>query len=68
MKYKQTVEIPQSRRLIIDLPREMPAGKALIVVNRMEGEEALPAPMRLSKPALAEDWTFPEESKIWVDL
>jgi hypothetical protein len=68
MKYEQRVEIPQSRRLTIDLPREMPAGKALIIVNCMEGEEALPATMGLSESALAEDWNAPEEDKIWADL
>jgi hypothetical protein len=33
MTYTQTVEIPQSRRLIIDLPGEIPAGKAIIMVD-----------------------------------
>jgi hypothetical protein len=33
MKYEQTVEIPQNRRPIIDLPREMPAGKGILTVT-----------------------------------
>jgi hypothetical protein len=33
MTYTQTVEIPQSRRLIIDLPSEIPTGKAVIMVD-----------------------------------
>jgi hypothetical protein len=68
MQYEQAVEIPQSRRLTIDLPREMPAGKAVIIVNCREENEGLPATMRLSEAALAEDWNSPEEEKAWADL
>ena len=33
MSYIQTVEIPPSRRLIIDLPHDIPAGRAQIEVK-----------------------------------
>jgi hypothetical protein len=38
MTVTQTVEIPESHRLVIDVPREVPAGRTVIIFN--------PAPYR----------------------
>ena len=43
MTITQTVEIPASRRLLIEVPREVPTGKAILVfkpVPKMEIGEA----------------------------
>ena len=37
MTITQTVEIPASHRLIIDVPREVPVGKAIIVFKPVAG-------------------------------
>jgi hypothetical protein len=36
MTIEQTVEIPESRRITLDLPPQVPAGKARITVNIIE--------------------------------
>ena len=57
MSYTQTVEIPPSRRLIIDLPLEIPAGKAQVEVKVIppaakEGEKS--EKMHLTKQMIDE--------------
>jgi len=42
MTIEQTVEIPADHRLVIDLPREVPAGKAHVVIQFPVREEAYP--------------------------
>jgi len=47
MTITQTVEIPENRRLIIDIPREIPTGRTSIVVQFPDKKEA-----QSSKPVL----------------
>ena len=47
MTIQQTVDIPVSRRLIIEVPREIPAGRAILAFT----------------PVPAEDETLPDEAR-----
>ena len=38
MSFTQTVEIPADRRLIIDVPREIPAGKTILTFTPAPAE------------------------------
>jgi hypothetical protein len=40
MTIEQTIEIPDSRRIYVDLPPQVPAGKARIAINISEYAEA----------------------------
>ncbi|MDR0685134.1 MAG: hypothetical protein LBF83_08395 [Spirochaetaceae bacterium] len=43
MTIQQTVDIPVSRRLIIEVPREIPAGRAILAFTPVPaGDETLP--------------------------
>jgi hypothetical protein len=63
--YEQTVEIPPSRRLTIDVPPEVPAGRIILTFR-----PALKPPetMLLCEAALATDWNTPEEDDAWASL
>ena len=59
MTITQTVEIPASHRLTIDVPREIPAGRTQVVIQFPVQEEAYPAvPQeekgKMSSPAFRE--------------
>jgi len=41
MTITQTVEVPESRRLIIDVPREIPAGKVIIAFTPVSVQEPI---------------------------
>ena len=54
MTITQTVDIPESRRLTIDVPCEVPVGKALLAFT----------PVSNQRP----DSAMPENSRSWRDL
>ncbi|MCL2267011.1 MAG: hypothetical protein FWC17_04515 [Treponema sp.] len=57
MTITQTVEIPEDRRVIFEVPREVPAGKAKIemkVISFVKQKEKSSSKMRLSKRELEE--------------
>ncbi|MFP3042921.1 hypothetical protein LQZ19_13970 [Treponema primitia] len=68
MTIEQTIEIPASRRIYIDLPSQIPAGKARIAINILEcpcvdeieafsdENEATEFATRLSKKMIHEAW------------
>jgi hypothetical protein len=68
MTIEQTVEIPDSRRVFFDLPPQIPAGKARIVISILDyqnpdkieaftnEEEAAEFAARLSKKMINEAW------------
>jgi hypothetical protein len=41
MPITQTVEIPESHRLTIDVPREVPAGRSVITFSPMTEKDAI---------------------------
>jgi hypothetical protein len=42
MTIEQTVEIPVNHRLIVDVPQDIPAGKAMITITPAFGKGSLP--------------------------
>ena len=52
MTITQTVDIPDSRRLIIDVPREIPTGRAIIAFTPAD-EKAVPETFMSTDEALA---------------
>jgi hypothetical protein len=68
MTIEKTIEIPADRRIYVDLPSQIPAGKARISINIIEcppaGEveafsdeaEAIEFATRLSKRMIHETW------------
>jgi len=46
MNITQTVEIPASRRLTIDVPREVPVGRTIITFTPASAHQAQTAPPR----------------------
>ena len=44
MSVTQTVDIPASRRLTIDIPREIPAGRVIITFTPAKKLDAVPLP------------------------
>jgi len=59
MTITQTVEIPANHRLIIDVPREIPAGRTQVVIQFPVQEEAYPVVTpdekgKMSSPAFRE--------------
>jgi hypothetical protein len=54
MSVTQTVEIPASRRLTIDVPREIPVGRAVLVFNPVT-DAAVPDPKSRRDPRTTEE-------------
>jgi len=44
MTITQTVEIPADRRLVIDIPREVPTGRTSIIIQFPDKKEEKPEP------------------------
>jgi hypothetical protein len=65
MIFEQTVNIPESHRLCLDLelPRTIPCGAAFLKLIPIP-----PTPMLLSESSLAKTWDLPEEDAAWKDL
>jgi hypothetical protein len=65
MIFEQTVTIPESHRLHLDLelPNTMPSGEAFLKLIPVP-----PATMLLSEASLAKTWDLPEEDTAWEDL
>ena len=65
MIFEQTVIIPESHRLCLDLelPTTMPSGTAYLKLISIP-----PATMLLSEAALAKTWDSPEEDAAWEHL
>jgi len=69
MTITQTVDIPENRRLTIDVPREITTGKAVITFTPIiQTLPKIPETMLLSEASLAKDWDTPEEDKAWAGL
>jgi hypothetical protein len=68
MTLEQTIEIPENHRVFVNIPPQIPAGKARIVINILghageadieafrEEEEAAEFATRLSKRLVNETW------------
>ena len=65
MIFEQTVTIPESHRLHLDLelPKTMPSGAAFLRLITVP-----PATMLLSEASLARTWDLPEEDEAWKNL
>jgi hypothetical protein len=65
MIFEQTVSIPESRRLHLDLelPDTMPHGAAFLKLIPIPCETML-----LSEASLGKTWNSPEEDAAWKDL
>ncbi|GHV36758.1 hypothetical protein AGMMS49546_02740 [Spirochaetia bacterium] len=57
MTLEQTVEIPASRRLVIDVPREIPAGRVVLTFTP-EGETRTDAAVGAGKPRVLPRFTM----------
>ena len=54
MTIEQTLEIPANRRLTIEVPREIPAGRIKLTLTPVRDRESPPAKIRLTKPVIDE--------------
>ena len=62
MTIEQTVEIPANHRLTLDVPREIPAGRAVLTFTPVPADLRSDDTMLMSEASLARDWNTPEEN------
>jgi hypothetical protein len=51
MTIEQTVDVPASRRLTLDLPPEIPAGKVILTFTPAQDDQAAESPLEQDAPA-----------------
>ena len=63
MVFEQTVEIPDSRRLVLDVPQEVPAGRVILTFTPQSGTSDYSAGSEKQKNASAAIVAIPEASR-----
>ena len=65
MAITQTVEIPVNRRLTIEVPREVPAGPAILVFEPIQSKSHIPNAATLAAMKETEDMISGEKPCTW---